>query len=61
AWGRWIYVNIYPARIGVFDDDWLTVLVGVPLALLVYLGMHWLLRSDEWSLTLALLRRRSSV
>ncbi|MBE2238225.1 MAG: murein biosynthesis integral membrane protein MurJ [Caldilineaceae bacterium] len=61
AWGRWVYVNIYPARIGILDDDWLTVLVGVPLALLVYLGMHWLLRSDEFSLTLALLRRRPSV
>ncbi len=58
AWGRWVYVNIYPAQVGVLNDDWLSTLVGVPLALLVYLAAHWLLRSEELTLTLALVRRR---
>jgi hypothetical protein len=43
----------------VFNDDWLTALVGAPLALLVYALMHSLLRSEEWALTASLLRRRS--
>jgi putative peptidoglycan lipid II flippase len=59
AWGRWVYVNIYPAQVGILNDDWLTALLGVPLALLVYLAAHWLLRSEELALTLALVRRRN--
>ena len=60
AWGRWVYVTVYPAQVGVLNDDWLTVLLGIPAALLVYLGAHWLLRSEELTLTVALLRRRSA-
>jgi len=59
AWGRWVYVNIYPAQVGPLNDDWLTALLGVPLALLVYLAVHWLLRSEELALTLTLVRRRA--
>lgn len=59
AWGQWVYVNFYIGDAIAIDDDWLTVLIGAPLALLVYALVHWLLRSEEWALTAALLRRRS--
>jgi hypothetical protein len=35
------------------------MLVGVPLALTVYLATHGFLRSEELALTLALIRRRA--
>ncbi|MFO7635444.1 MAG: murein biosynthesis integral membrane protein MurJ [Caldilinea sp.] len=59
AWGQWVYVNVYIGDAIAIDDDWLTVLIGAPLALLVYALVHWLLRSEEWALTASLLRRRS--
>ncbi len=59
AWGRWVYENVYQGGQMVVNDDWLTILVGAPLALLIYLLVHWLLRSEEITLTIALLRRRS--
>ena len=58
AWGRWVYLNVFLGGALPVDDDWLTALVGVPVALLLYLSVLWLLRSDEWRETLALVRRR---
>ncbi|GIK73934.1 MAG: lipid II flippase MurJ [Chloroflexota bacterium] len=58
AWGRWVYENVYQSGQMAVNDDWLTILVGAPLALLIYLLVHWLLRSEEITLTIALLRRR---
>ncbi|TXG85722.1 MAG: hypothetical protein E6R14_04230, partial [Thermomicrobiales bacterium] len=58
AWGRWVYLNVFLGDVLPVNDDWLTALVGVPLALLLYLGVLWLLRSDEWRETVALVRRR---
>lgn len=59
TWGRWVYLNVYSGGAASFNDDWLTALVGAPVALLVYALMHWLLRSEEWTLTASLLRRRA--
>lgn len=59
AWGRWVYIHVYLNGMATVNDDWLSILPGVPLALLVYALMHWLLRSEEWALTASLLRRRS--
>jgi putative peptidoglycan lipid II flippase len=61
AWGRWVYDNVYRGGQMAMNDDWLTVLPGAPLALLIYLLVHWLLRSEEITLTVALLRRRSHI
>ncbi len=47
VWGRWVYANVYLADDGRINDDWLTALVGLPLALALYLLVHWILRSDE--------------
>jgi len=58
AWGRWVYLNVFLGDTLPVNDDWLTAIVGVPLALLLYLSVLWLLRSDEWRETLALTRRR---
>lgn len=59
AWGRWVYVNVFQGSQTTINDDWLTAMIGVPLALFIYLLVHWLLRSEEIALTLSLLRRRS--
>lgn len=61
AWGRWVYDTIFLGGYTAINDDWLTALLGVPIALLIYLLVHWLLRSDEIALTLSLLRRRSRI
>lgn len=58
AWGRWVYVNVFLGDALPVNDDWLTAAVGVPLAILLYLSVLWLLRSDEWRETRALVRRR---
>jgi len=58
AWGRWVYLNVFLGDALPVNDDWLTALVGVPVALLLYLGVLWLLHSDEWRETVALVRRR---
>jgi len=58
-WGRWVYDAIYIGGQSALNDDWLTVLIGAPLALLIYILVHWLLRSEEITLTVSLLRRRA--
>lgn len=47
AWGRWVYVNVYLDGAPAVNDDWLTAIGGALLALLLYAGMSWLLRSEE--------------
>ena len=58
GWGNWVYHTVYLGNLVAWNDDWLTVLVGIPLALSVYLGVHKLLQSEELALALGLLRRR---
>ncbi len=59
VWGRWVYHNVFLRGELTVNDDWLTALIGAPLAVLIYLLVHWLLRSEEIALTVSLLRRRS--
>jgi hypothetical protein len=48
AWGRWVYVNVYlRTSTPALNDDWLTAIGGALLAVLLYAGVAWLLRSAE--------------
>jgi putative peptidoglycan lipid II flippase len=47
AWGRWVYVNVYLREHPALNDDWLTAIGGALLAVLLYAGVGWLLRSAE--------------
>lgn len=58
AWGRWVYVNIYLDGQPALNDDWLTALGGALLAVLLYAGMGWLLRSAELRLLVDAARAR---
>lgn len=58
AWGRWIYVNVYLGGAVAMNDDWLTFAGGALLALLLYAGVSWLLRSAELQLLVAAARAR---
>ncbi|MFM7172139.1 MAG: murein biosynthesis integral membrane protein MurJ [Caldilinea sp.] len=58
GWGNWVYHTVYLGDLVGWNDDWLTVLVGIPLALSVYLGLHRLLQSEELTLALGLRRQR---
>jgi len=58
AWGRWVYVNVYRGGQTAISDDWLTAAGGVILAVLIYGGVGWLLRSEELHLLAAAVRSR---
>jgi putative peptidoglycan lipid II flippase len=58
AWGRWVYVNVYLDGAPAVNDDWLTAIGGALLALCLYAGMSWLLRSEELHLLAGAARAR---
>jgi putative peptidoglycan lipid II flippase len=58
AWGRWVYVNVYLDGAPALNDDWLTAVGGALLAVLLYAGMAWLLRSAELRMLVEAVRAR---
>jgi putative peptidoglycan lipid II flippase len=58
AWGRWVYVNVYLDGAPALNDDWLTAIGGALLAVLLYAGMAWLLRSAELRMLVDAVRAR---
>jgi putative peptidoglycan lipid II flippase len=58
AWGRWVYVNVYLDGAPALNDDWLTAIGGALLAVLLYAGMAWLLRSAELRMLVEAVRAR---
>ena len=53
-WLRWLDVAT-PARL---DADWVAVLGGFALGTVVYVGVAWLLRSEELAILVGLVRGR---
>jgi putative peptidoglycan lipid II flippase len=58
AWGRWVYVNVYLGEQPALNDDWLTAIGGALLAVLLYAGVAWLLRSAELRMLVDAVRAR---
>ena len=54
VWRRWVYA----ATPWGLDPDWVAALGGMILAATVYIGISWLLRSEELSILLTMMRRR---